>query len=103
MKKMLNKEDIITKLKLELPYLKQEFRIKRIGLFGSFANETQSTDSDIDIIVEFEKPIGLKFMDLAEYLEKIFNRKVDLLTPDGIRSIRIDKVAQEINKSVIYV
>jgi len=100
---MLNREQIITKLKVELPFLKKEFGIRRIGLFGSFANGTQKKDSDIDIIIEFEKPIGLAFMDLADHLENLFNKRVDILTPEGIRSIRVDKIAQEINKSVIYV
>ena len=40
---------------------------------------------------------------LADYLENLFNKKVDILTPEGIRSIRIEKIAQEISMSVIYV
>lgn len=63
----------------------------------------QNEESDIDIIVEFEKSIGLAFMDLANYLENLFNKKVEILTPEGIRSIRVNKIAQEIIKSVIFV
>lgn len=100
---MLIREEIIKKLREELPFLKKEFGIKKIGVFGSFIKGTQKEDSDIDIIVEFEKSIGLAFMDLADYLENLFNKKVDILTPEGIRSIRVNKIAQEINKSVIYV
>ncbi len=100
---MLNKDQIIKKIKEILPFLKSEFGINKVGLFGSFVNGTQNDDSDIDIIVEFEKPIGLAFMDMADYLEKILNRKVDILTPEGINSIRIEKIAQEIKNSVIYV
>ena len=100
---MLNKEQIIEKIKEELPYLKKQYGIKKIGLFGSFANGTQKEDSDIDIVIEFEKPIGLAFMDLAEYLEKLFSKRVDILTPEGIKSIRVEEIAQEINKSVVYV
>ncbi|MEK6728069.1 MAG: nucleotidyltransferase domain-containing protein [Candidatus Omnitrophota bacterium] len=47
--------------------------------------------SDIDMVVEFIRPIGLRFMDLAEYLEKRLGRKTDILTADGIKSIRIKK------------
>ncbi len=100
---MLNREEILRKLKESFPYLKKEFGIKRIGIFGSFAKGVPNEDSDIDFVVEFEKSIGLAFMDLAEYLEKIMGKKVDILTPEGIRSIRIEKIAQKIKESVIYI
>ena len=100
---MLSREFIIEKLREELSFLKKEFGIKKIGIFGSFVSETQNKDSDIDVIVEFEKPIGLAFMDLADYIEKLFNKKVDILTPEGIRSIRVEKIAQDIKESIIYV
>lgn len=100
---MLTREKIIEKLRLELPFLQQKYGIKKIGIFGSFARGKQNEESDIDIIVEFERPIGLAFMDLANYLEDIFEMKVDILTPEGIRSIRVNKIAQTIKESVIYV
>lgn len=100
---MLTSEKIINKLRQELSFLKKEFRIKRIGLFGSFAKGTPQEESDIDIIVEFEKSIGLAFMDLADYLENLFDKKGNILTPEGIRSIRVEKIAQEISMSVTYI
>ena len=100
---MLTSEEVINTLRKELSFLKKEFRVKKIGLFGSFAKGKPKEDSDIDIIVEFEKSIGLAFMDLADYLENLFNKKVDILTPEGIRSIRVEKIAKEIRTSVIYV
>ena len=53
-------------------------------------------DSDIDIVVEFERPIGLKFMELVEYMENLFGKKVDVLTKDGIKNIRVKNVSTEI-------
>ena len=100
---MLTSEEVINKLRKELSFLKKEFRIKKIGLFGSFAKGKPKEESDIDIIIEFEKSIGLAFMDLADYLENLFNKKVDILTPEGIRSIRVEKIAKEISRSVTYV
>jgi len=100
---MLTSEEVFDKLRKELSFLKREYKIKKIGVFGSFAKGKPQVESDLDIIVEFETSIGLAFMDLADYLEKLFNRKVDILTPEGIRSIRVEKIAQEINKSVVYV
>lgn len=99
----MSKEDIITILKKELPYLRNFFGVKRIGLFGSFAKGIQREDSDVDIVVEFEKPIGLKFIEMADHIEKILGKKVDILTPAGIKSIRIKQVAEDIKKSIVYV
>lgn len=96
-------KDIVEIIREQVPYLIENFGVKRIGLFGSFARGNPEADSDVDILVDFEKPIGLKFMDLADYLEQILGRKVDILTPEGLRSIRIKEIAQEIERSVMYV
>ncbi len=100
---MLTQEKVRGILRRELPYLKDNFGVGRIGLFGSFAKGEQRADSDIDILIEFEKPIGLKFVELAEYLEKVLGREVDVLTPAGIKGIRIKKIAQEIERGIVYV
>lgn len=80
-----------------------EYGVKKIGLFGSYARGTPARGSDVDILVEFEKPIGLKFVEFAEYLEELLGTKVDILTPAGIESIRIEKVAGNIMESIVYV
>ncbi len=85
------------------PYLSNEYGVKRIGIFGSIAKNTERTDSDLDLVVEFSKPIGLKFIDLTEYLETLFNRKVDILTQDGIDNIRNSKIAEDIKRNIVYV
>ncbi len=72
---MLTKEEIIRILKKEPPYLRAIFGIKRIGLFGSSAKGIQTEDSDVDLIIEFEKPIGLKFIELSDQIEKALERK----------------------------
>jgi len=100
---MLTQEGIIAVLRKELPHLSSYYGVKRIALFGSFAKGEQRADSDIDILVEFKRPIGLKFMDFAEYIEKLMNRKVDILTPEGINGIRIKSVAENIERGLIYV
>ena len=96
-------QDITETLRSEIPYLKENYGVKRIALFGSFAKRNHTKTSDIDMVVEFEKPIGLKFINLAEYLEKRLGRKTDILTNDGIKSIRNKKVAQDIKRSLQYV
>ena len=96
-------DEVIEKIKSNYPYLASEFGIKRIGIFGSVAKQLDSDKSDIDLIVELERPIGLKFVDLAEYMERLFGRKVDILTKDGVRNIRVKRVLEKIKKDIIYV
>lgn len=100
---MLNSEQIKNIIINEYPRLASEYGVKRIGLFGSFAKGTQNEDSDIDIVAEFRKPVGLKFVEFTDYLEKILGRKVDVLTMAGIRAIRIEKIAKDIEKNIVYV
>ncbi|MBI5144710.1 MAG: nucleotidyltransferase family protein [Candidatus Omnitrophica bacterium] len=96
-------QKVIKVLRREIPYLKENYGVKKIALFGSVVKGKYTKSSDIDMVVEFEKPIGLRFMDLAEYLEKRLGRKADILTAGGIKSIRIKKVAQNIKRSLLYV
>jgi len=96
-------QKVIELLRKEIPYLKENYGVKKIALFGSVVKGKYTKSSDIDMVVEFEKPIGLRFMDLAEYLEKKMGRKTDILTAEGVRSIRIKKVAQDIKRSLLYV
>jgi hypothetical protein len=99
----MDKSFIINTLKVELPMLERDFGVKRIGLFGSFVNEKSTSNSDIDLLIEFKEPIGFRFFKMADYLEDKFHRKIDILTPAGIKSIRIKEVADRIMKEVEYV
>jgi len=83
--------------------LKDNFGVKKIGLFGSFAKGTEKEESDIDMVVELKNSDFDNFMNLVFYLEKLLGRRVDILTPEGIRSIRVKKVAEDIERSVRYV
>lgn len=82
---MLSRETVSERLREYMPLLKEKFYVKRIGFFGSYARNEQSEESDIDILVEFSKPVGFEFIDLKFYLEEIFNRKVDLATIDALK------------------
>jgi len=86
-----------------MPYFAREYGVKKIGVFGSFAKGIQTEKSDIDVFIEFDQPIGLKFMELADYLENLFGKKTDILTPAGIKSIRLKHVARDIEENIIYV
>lgn len=77
--------EIFAKLKELKPYLKKEYGVSKIGVFGSFSNETATDSSDIDILVELEKPIGWKYFSLEIFLEKTFGRKIDLITENALK------------------
>ena len=98
-----NKEQILRLLRECKDYLGKEFGVSSLGLFGSFARDQAGEDSDIDLVVDFERPIGLRYMELADYLEALLGRKVDLLTPAGVQSISRSAVAEDIQASMIYV
>lgn len=94
---MITKDEIINKLKELKPILYEDYGIMRIGLFGSFSDKSNTDDSDIDILVELEKPIGWKFFSLELYLEKIFNRKIDLVTKNALKKQIKDNILNQVN------
>lgn len=100
---MKTKSQTLDLLKSNYPYLADKFGVERIGIFGSVAKGISTEKSDVDIVVEFKKPIGLKFIDLADHLENLLQTKVDLLTQDGIDNIRIKSIANDIRGNIIYV
>jgi hypothetical protein len=66
-------------------FLKKEYSVKSLAIFGSYVRGDQTEKSDVDLLVEFEVIPGLAFIKLAEYLEQLLETKVDLLTPEMIR------------------
>ena len=100
---MTEKAEIIKTLKQSYEFLSSEFSVNKIAVFGSVAKDMVVPGSDVDIIVEFNSPIGFRFNQLVEYLEKLLGRKVDVLTKDGVENIRVKEIADNIKKDLIYV
>lgn len=96
---MNSKVELENKLRQIKPELSKKFYVDKIGFFGSFINNEQRNDSDIDILVEFRKPLGWEFFDLQELLEKELKRRIDLHTFNSIK----EKLKDTILKQVIYV
>lgn len=100
---MLSKDQIINKLKQSKKVLKDSFSINKVGLFGSYSNNTYSTESDIDIIYHLEtgKRMGLKDVyELELFFKDLFQiDKIDLVNSKYVNPI----INSEIEKSVIYV
>ena len=99
----MTREEITRILNEERAFLLAEFGVEKIGLFGSYEKGTATAESDIDLVVEFARPIGFRFVAWAEYLEELLGAPVDILTPAGIEGIRVPEVAAEIQGSIAYV
>jgi uncharacterized protein len=67
------------------PELALKFHVHSIGLFGSVVRDDFSPSSDIDILVDFDQPIGIEFIDLADYMEQHLQKKVDLVSRNGVK------------------
>ncbi len=77
-----------------------KYKVKEIGIFGSYVRGEELKGSDIDILVEFKEPIGLfKFLDLEEYLENLLDKKVDLVSKKALKP----QIGKQILKEVIYI
>ncbi|MCU4138902.1 MAG: putative nucleotidyltransferase MJ0435 [Thermodesulfobacteria bacterium] len=73
-------EDIKKILEQQKEFLKNKYKIKEIGIFGSFVRGDITEDSDVDILVEFEEvPSLFKFIEIENYLSNILGIKVDLV------------------------
>jgi len=94
-------EEIKRILREKKNFLKEEYGVKETGIFGSYARGEQSEVSNVDIVVEFEGPIGLKFFELADYLERILEIKVDLLTFNALQQKSL--LWSNIKKDLTYV
>lgn len=94
--KMKEIQEIKTLLQKNKLYLINKYQLKSIALFGSITRNEATEESDIDILVEFEKPIGLDFVLLADELENILGTKVDLVTPKAIKPKMFELLKQDL-------
>ena len=81
------------------PEMVERYHVSSIGLFGSIVRDDFKPTSDVDIIVEFNRPVGVEFIDLADFIEQKLQKPVDLVSRNGIR----DRFFKEIEKEIIYV
>lgn len=90
---ILSKQVILRTLR-ENEAILQKYKVKRIGLFGSYARSQQRRKSDIDFLVEFKEPTYDNFIAVSSYLERLLGRKVDLITT-GSLSPRIEPYVEK--------
>ena len=91
---------IIKKLKENLPSYRNNFKVKSLGIFGSYISGTPAKESDVDILVEFEKPVSLfEFLDFEEHLSELIGKKVDLVMKGALKP----EIGKHILKEVQYI
>jgi len=93
----MQKDYILITLKQLFPKLKDKYSVKKIGLFGSFANDKATSKSDIDIYVEFQNKNFDNVTGCWNYLEEVFHKKIDLIYPH-----KYSKNIENIKNKVIY-
>ncbi len=85
-------------LKRNKPILMERFKVKSIGVFGSYARAEEDADSDVDILVELSEPIGWEIVDLKDYLEDVLGLRVDIVTTKALRR----ELSETIMKEVVF-
>lgn len=97
---MKTKDDILKTLGEEMPFLRDQYYVKQVGLFGSYTHGETTSKSDIDLLVQFERPVGFfKFIELENYLSEKLGIKVDLVTEDALKPL----IRPYVMENVIYV
>jgi len=96
-----NLEEIIQILKENNRILKERFKVKSIGVFGSVTRGEQKETSDVDIIVEFSEPVGWEIVDLKEFLEELLEVEVDIVTKNA--AMRKPLLWESIREEIVYV
>lgn len=97
---MKNIEEIKQKLKELIPYLKEQYGVSYIGIFGSYIKGEENRKSDLDILVELKRAIGLlKFIEMENYLSDKLGVKVDLVMKDVLKP----RIGKHILKEVVNI
>ncbi len=92
----LNFDSLKSKLELLKPEVEEKFKVKSIGLFGSYVRGEQKDTSDLDILVDFYEPISLfRFVELEDFLSQRLGVKVDLVMRDALKPRIKDSILNE--------
>jgi len=89
--------DIKETLKINKDRLASKYGLSIIAIFGSYGRGQQTAESDVDILVDFKRPIGVEFIDLADELEGLLKIKVDLVSKNGVRPDYFKQIERELN------
>lgn len=91
-----NLEQTLSILKKLKPYIHERWGVVEIAVFGSVARGESTIESDIDILFDYDQPIGLEIVSLSDFLEEKLKYKVDLLSKKAVRSQEWDVIGKEV-------
>jgi predicted nucleotidyltransferase len=91
-------KDVERALRRHKPALRERFKVKSIGVFGSYARAEEGADSDVDILVELTEPIGWEIVDLKDFLEGVLGLRIDIVTTKVLRR----ELSETIMKEVVF-
>lgn len=92
----MKRTDVLSILHKHEGELREKFGVESLALFGSVARDEARPDSDVDLLVEFNRPVGLfGLAALQQHLESLFGCKVDLGTPHSLRPSMKERVLQD--------
>ena len=94
-------EEIEAILRKHKEELRERFGVRSIAIFGSYARGEETELSDVDILVEFERPIGWEIVDLRDYLEELLGVPVDVVTKNAAMSRK--GLWEHIREDLVYV
>lgn len=89
-------EEIEQLLRKHKQNLFSRYPIRSMAIFGSYARNEQDEKSDLDIVVEFNDKIGIRFIDLADEIEKLIGFKVDLVSRKGIKEKYFERIKEDL-------
>ncbi len=93
----MKRSEVIQVLRIHASELDSQFGVKRLALFGSVARDEASPASDIDLLVEFNRPVGLfGLFALQDHLERLFGCPIDLGTPESLKPRIREQVLAEL-------
>ncbi|MBA4416736.1 MAG: nucleotidyltransferase [Syntrophus sp. (in: bacteria)] len=95
MEQALSRESILNTLRRNKAKILKEFPVKRLALFGSVVRGEQTDLSDIDILVDVDPSIGLRFVNLADSLQEMLQHKVDLVSRRGLKPSLLKVIERE--------
>ena len=98
--KTTERDRIIKALQAHYKTLQERYNIKAIGLFGSIARQRQSSESDADIYVEFERKSFKNVAGALQYLQQLIGRKIDLIYPHKSAN---KAIIEAIKKEVLWI
>ena len=92
-------ETIMEKLRAHKPELQRKYPISQLGVFGSYARGEATENSDLDVAVELNGPMGLNFVAMANEIDALFGVKVDVVPKRSIKPVYLPLI----EKDILYV